>query len=578
MNLLKNIKLQTKIQAIIISMTVIASLIILIVVFSLYKTVILKRIKQDAIMGTKNSALALNNTLNSVTEGFIYISATREFSSFIYDIEQNPDDIITHTINAQNMMRQFSNSHYLVDNCIIIPKSNLFVYSLYQTSAPKNFSSVFSNEELKKINGITIFPERKLKNSSLNVQIPVVFPITLYSRDSNSIPYSIISNDNDKTIVYVVFLLNRDKLIDVLKYNTSTIGEFFISSNITGIILESEKSSSTPAKSPLYTFENTFTFSNSNITFGQNILKPGIFDLLGPGEYIIVLTLAILVFLLPILSIFISKQVVTPIKRLIEAVEQIENGNYKKQLVPKSLDEIGILIGAINKMHSTIESQIIQIKEDEKQRYSTELKLLSSQINPHFLYNTLDEIQFEVKRNEVCTASDMIQYLADYLRIGLSFGADTITISNEIKHAFSYICIMSQRFRKPIIFTPKCSMELQSRHIVKTVLQPLIENSIRHGFGIDANGIPVLSPTVEVNFELQSNSNLLIEISDNGCGFKVNDLLMQMTSNTYKEHIGINNVYKRFVAFYGSDNIEVSASSIPYYRNTISISIKNFPT
>ena len=226
-------------------------------------------------------------------------------------------------------------------------------------------------------------------------------------------------------------------------------------------------------------------------------------------------------------------------------------------------------------MYTTIQEQMEKIKEDENIRYKTELKLLTEQINPHFLYNTLEEIQLEVKKGDNGTASDMIQYLAEYLRIGLSGGADVITVADELKHAFAYVRIMNQRFRKSILFTRIYDQSMGDRMILKTILQPLIENSIRHGFGIDGGGIAVASPSIEIRFHLEEEKKLIINVSDNGSGFDEEKVIKQMKKESHTVHIGVGNVYKRLVAYYGAENISVTARSIPYYRNTISIMIKN---
>ena len=268
--------------------------------------------------------------------------------------------------------------------------------------------------------------------------------------------------------------------------------------------------------------------------------------------------------------------VAAPVVRLHSIVEAIADGRYDSQAHFSTHDELGELLEAINTMYSTINTQKEQIKEKEALKYRMELKLMTEQINPHFLYNTLEVIQAEVNRKNNATATSMIQSLADYLRISLSGGADVISISNELRHVSAYVNIMNQRFGQTILFLHKVDPSLGNVKILKTILQPLVENSIRHGFGIDSPGIPVSVPTIEIVFAWLSAEILQICVIDNGGGFDPEKLRSLMTSSQPAEsqhHVGISNVYHRLITFYGEENVEISMESIPYYLNSIEIQI-----
>jgi two-component system sensor histidine kinase YesM len=188
----------------------------------------------------------------------------------------------------------------------------------------------------------------------------------------------------------------------------------------------------------------------------------------------------------------------------------------------------------------------------------------------------LEEIQAEVLRHDSQTASDMIQNLAVYLRIGLSGGSDLIPISSEIQHASAYINIMNQRFGQTILFMYQIEPSLSDHLILKTILQPLIENSIRHGFGIDAQAAPIPAPTIEIHIS-EEDGNLKINVSDNGSGFDeiaTKSIMVSESPSEAHKHVGIHNVYQRLITFYGKDAISVKLSSIPYYQNTIELQIR----
>ena len=128
----------------------------------------------------------------------------------------------------------------------------------------------------------------------------------------------------------------------------------------------------------------------------------------------------------------------------------MENNTYETPYQTKYQDEIGQLNTAINSMYTTIQKQIQQIRENERDKYRAEIQLLSAQINPHFLYNTLECINMEILNNHKQTASSMLTNLSDFMRIGLNYGDELILLSNELLHAKSYINIMNFRFSQKL--------------------------------------------------------------------------------------------------------------------------------
>ena len=171
----------------------------------------------------------------------------------------------------------------------------------------------------------------------------------------------------------------------------------------------------------------------------------------------------------------------------------------------------------------------------------------------------------------------MTRALSLYLRTVLSYGSETITIRNEIQHDMSYIRIMNGRFRKDIIYQHRILPELEAEPILKMALQPFIENSIKHGFGIGDDSTWIQQPEIETSFTLSGNT-IRIEISDNGRGFDENHFLAIMKGGKEGEgHVGIRNTYLRLIKFYGEENVRISVSSLPFYRSTITIDVPRLP-
>jgi len=203
-----------------------------------------------------------------------------------------------------------------------------------------------------------------------------------------------------------------------------------------------------------------------------------------------------------VFSALLSKFITSPLERLMESIRQIKENQYDEPYETKYEDEIGQLNAAVNSMHSTIQSQISQIKEDEHEKYQLEIQLLAEQINPHLLYNTLEGINLEVLNNHTLVASSMINNLGTFMRIGLNYGDELIMVRNEIAHVEAYINIMNHRTNKSISFQSYVEEELNEYRILKLILQPLVENSIKHGFRDEKWGEAVCIPSIERGLDL----------------------------------------------------------------------------
>lgn len=271
-------------------------------------------------------------------------------------------------------------------------------------------------------------------------------------------------------------------------------------------------------------------------------------------------------------SALLSKFITSPLERLMESIRQIQENHYDEPYKTKYNDEIGQLNTAVNSMYSTIQSQISQIKEDEHEKYQLEIQVLAEQINPHLLYNTLEGINLEVLNNHTLVASSMINNLGTFMRIGLNYGDELIMIRNEIAHVEAYINIMNHRTNKSISFQSYVEEGLMEYRILKLILQPLVENSIKHGFREEKWGEAVCIPSIDVRF-YRKEDWIFIEVIDNGCGIDID----KAHESIYRDepagghHIGLHNVYTRLKIYYGE--AEMDFQTIPYFRNSVVIRI-----
>lgn len=192
--------------------------------------------------------------------------------------------------------------------------------------------------------------------------------------------------------------------------------------------------------------------------------------------YLVVIAVAV------ILSIYFSRRFTRPIQTIKEAMTEFGGQNFDKTIelhTNTELDEIG---RSYNKMLGNISRLLDEIKEQERELRTTELNMLISQINPHFLYNTLDTIYMLARINKEETTMRMIQALSKYLRLSLSKGNDIVTVEDELENVKSYMEIQQIRNQDLFSYEIDCQVDAANTHVLKLILQPLVENAVKYGF------------------------------------------------------------------------------------------------
>lgn len=247
-----------------------------------------------------------------------------------------------------------------------------------------------------------------------------------------------------------------------------------------------------------------------------------------------------------------------PIQRLVAQMHRFEQDATGFQYEPvRGTQEIAVLSDSFGHMVCRIQELIEEVKHDEETLQKTELKALQAQINPHFLYNTLDSIQWmcEVGRNT--DAVQMVGALARLFRISISRGAELIPIRRELEHAESYLIIQKFRYKDQFQYRFVVDDSLLDCLCSKITLQPIIENAILHGFGefVDAGEI-----VIEVKDDGQ---DIIMSVTDNGIGME-EDVCARLLSvqEDSASGIGIKNVNDRNQIYFG-EQYGVSIESEP---------------
>ncbi len=201
-----------------------------------------------------------------------------------------------------------------------------------------------------------------------------------------------------------------------------------------------------------------------------------------------------------------------PIERLEEAAARIAEGSLDERIADTDVTELRNLTLQVNTMADRLKSMMEKSNRDAKTLRKAELRTLRAQINPHFLYNTLDAIVWKAEAGEKDEVIQLTSALSDFFRISLSSGADWIPISQEKKHIEGYLKIQQTRYRDIMHYEIDIPDEIGDYYILKLLLQPLVENALYHGIKIKRGG-----GTIRVSAVLEDGF-LVFAVKDTGLG------------------------------------------------------------
>ncbi|MBO7632796.1 MAG: sensor histidine kinase, partial [Lachnospiraceae bacterium] len=207
-----------------------------------------------------------------------------------------------------------------------------------------------------------------------------------------------------------------------------------------------------------------------------------------------------------------------PIERLEEVAAQLAKGTLDARLPDTDVSELRNLTMQVNTMADHLENMMEQSLRDGRNLRKAELRTLQAQINPHFLYNTLDAIVWKAEAGEKDEVIHLTSALSDFFRISLSSGADWIPISQEKKHIEGYLKIQQTRYRDIMHYEIDIPDEIGDYYILKLLLQPLVENALYHGIKIKRGG-----GTISVSGRLEDGF-LIFSVRDTGSGMTAEQL------------------------------------------------------
>lgn len=279
-----------------------------------------------------------------------------------------------------------------------------------------------------------------------------------------------------------------------------------------------------------------------------------------PGKYLyseiekikrIVIDIGIIYFIVTIcVALFFSLKLTRPIVNMMKKMKEAESGNLDIRIDIDRKDELGQLGISFNNMICKIKTLINQLLEEERIKKEIELEVLHAQINPHFLYNTLNTIKWMAKMQGAKNISSTVTALIKLLRVSINLSNEMVALKDEIEYVKNYVLIQKIRFNEQFTVNYSIDAECMECRIPKLILQPIVENSIIYGSKDD------VSHQLKIEIRaFRSENDLLIKIIDNGPGIE-EEVLKRIFFKTEKgvnkfSVVGLNNVIERIKLYFG---------------------------
>ena len=279
------------------------------------------------------------------------------------------------------------------------------------------------------------------------------------------------------------------------------------------------------------------------------VSKESLFSDLNQTRMMALLNLVLAIFLMIFVNQYVAVRITDPLKKLEKSIQGIE---MKQQPVvyiggPPEIQHLGLTIRFMVEELQELTDKMV--KEQEEKR-KNELDALQSQINPHFLYNTLDSIMWMIESERYEDAVSMVQALGRLLRISLSRGKNVISVGDELQHARSYLAIQRYRYKNKFTSYFEVEPDIEQYKTIKLVIQPLIENAIYYGMEfMDGEG--------EIHIRAYTrDQDLYLEVEDNGPGMPEEQVEHLLTGGEKARQkgsgIGLKNVNQRIQLYFGT--------------------------
>lgn len=293
-----------------------------------------------------------------------------------------------------------------------------------------------------------------------------------------------------------------------------------------------------------------------------------------PLKNFFIVMIIIAMFIAVILAVILAAGILKPVKKLLQGMLAFQSGQLDIQVHVESEDELGILTSSFNRMTRRIKALVFENKKAERNKRKAELEALQAQINPHFLYNTLDSIIWMGEAGKSEEVVKMTSSLAKLFRISINKGDEYITVKQELEHVRSYLVIQKMRYGEKLDYKISVDPQVEMYRMIKILLQPIVENAIYHGIKkLPSNGLIQIRVTKEEErIEERIEEYIHIEIEDNGMGMD-EDILKkvlrgEIEAGSKGSGVGVYNVNQRIKLCYG-DGYGLEIKSVLFEGTTV---------
>ena len=264
----------------------------------------------------------------------------------------------------------------------------------------------------------------------------------------------------------------------------------------------------------------------------------------------IVFVILLIIFIVILINSYISFRVTNPIRELEKSVKELEEGNLDADIYMGGSYEVQHLGKSVQDMKFRIKGLMQDIVSEHEEKRKSEFDSLQAQINPHFLYNTLDIIVWQIENEKQSEAVHTVTALARFFRLSLGKGKNIVTVKDEIDHVKNYLMIQHMRFKNKFDYEFDIAEDVLELPSLKLMLQPLVENAIYHGMEfMDGDGLIMVKAWRE-------EDELYLSVADNGLGMTEDKVEMILTGKSTSGNgrgsgIGVKNVNERIKLYFG---------------------------
>lgn len=583
-----DLKLQYKLMISMAGVTTLALLAIIVTTYQNYFSTNFAAEMDKSEQAVSRAATSLNTTFSSLNLKTSRLLLESTMKQVVLMLEL--DDMESYAANYQDVsaiMESYVDSTDMLISAYLFSPS--FLYGTMSAGTQQNPYQII-DDSIWLLDMITYRPYSYNNQTQTSRVVPILYPVTsVYAASGTLLNYG--SSEHGLPVCFAAFLDERFLTETLSRFSTSMTDGFYLL-NSDGVPLNRNFgaiSETTLSEINQYAMQyeelrnasliiagDTYYITSQTVGGGglrvvHIFSNSGIIKSIRPMFLFLILIWILGIIASCILSFVIAHFLTRPFRKLTAVINRINRNAYHQKAEFLYQDESGLLGKQINQMYDTIQQQIMVIKEEEQQKAKAEIQMYTEQINPHFLYNTLECIHFQMLNDHKEVAGLMLGSLAKYLRLTLSHGQTIIPLSKEIEHATEYMSIINRHSPTArIIFGCTCEEALLTHRIIKLLLQPIIENALKHGFPEDLSSY-MNPPSISIDIRQQGNY-ITLAVTDNGKGFDAVYAKSCMTDISFEQgtHFGLRNVYKRLVTYYG-DEAGIEFMSVPYYMNSVTI-------